>query len=395
MASDPTHLPHAGGRKRIVIDYNCDVPGPCLVMFAGLHGDEHGGVRAVERVRDTLLSNRPAVRGRVVMVLGNLAAIAAGKRYIEQDLNRNWYEDELLALAGRDPADDSVEDAERRELSDFIDTLDDEPNHPVVYVDLHSTSAEGLPFSCMPDTLTNLKIGLELPIPAILGLEDSIRGPLTGLLSDRGYAGVIVEGGQHDVPRTADLLEATVWRLMWRLRIISRDDVPGNEDHDRCLMHAGRDLPRVLEVSYQHETRAGDGFAMEPGFEHYDKVRKGQLLARDTGGDIRANMNARILMPAYKPGTDQGFFIIREVPWLKVQLLFLIRRLKLGNLVRWLPGMRQYGVTPNYLSISGWVPRRLVNVIRLLGWRRTYQDREHMILRRRRIRERSRVRLGR
>ena len=96
-------------------------------------------------------------------------------------------------------------------------------------------------------------------------------------------------------------------------------------------------------------------------------------------------------MPAYKPGTDQGFFIARDLSWSRVKLLFLIRTLGLGNIVHWLPGTTRYGVHPNFLRIDHWVPRRLVKVIRLLGWRRTYQNPEHMILRRRRVRKRSRV----
>jgi hypothetical protein len=197
---------------------------------------------------------------------------------------------------------------------------------------------------------------------------------------------VIVEGGQHESPRTADILEATVWVLLARLGIMRRGDVPRFREHWLCLAHAGRDLPRVLEVRYQHETRSGDGFAMEPGFEHYDRVTRDQVIAHDDNGEIRARMNARIIMPAYKPGTDQGFFIARDVPWIKVKLLFLLRTMGLGNLVHLLPGARLHGGNRNVMEVAGWVPDRLVDVIRLLGWRRTHRSHERTVLRRRRVR---------
>lgn len=390
-ATPQTHTPRSEARERVVFDYTTGAPGPCLVVVAGLHGDEPAAVSAVERVRDALARRKPPVHGRAVAVLGNLAAIAAGKRYLEEDLNRNWDENTIADVLARDPAGDAPEERERRELAEFINGFDDAPQHPVVFVDLHSTSAEGLPFSCMPDTLTNLRIALQLPIPAILGLEDSIRGPLTGVLTDRGYPCVIIEGGKHDNPHTVDILEASVWRLLTQLGMLHRNDVPDRESHERRLTRAGRDLPRVLEIRYQHETRAGDGFVMEPGFEHYDRVAKGQKLASDSLGDIHARVSARIIMPAYKPGTDQGFFIARDVSWLKVKILFLLRKLGVGNLVQMLPGTRIHSGRVDHMEIASWVPRRFVDVIRLLGWRRTHHDEDHTILRRRRVRVKPHV----
>jgi succinylglutamate desuccinylase len=394
MASEETSRPPAavaGGGERILIDYTTGKPGPCLVGVAGLHGDELGGVRALERVRKALEHHRPRARGRFIAVLGNLPAIAAARRYFHDDLNRNWFEEDVAALLSRDPAGDSTEDAERRELLAVLDSLESAPEHPVVFADLHSTSAEGLPFSCMPDTLINLRIGLQLPFPAILGLEDTIRGPLMGILSDRGYACVIVEGGAHENPRTTDILEATTWVLMARLGILAPGDIPAYGEYWSRLTRAGRGLPQVLEVCYQHETHDGDGFVMEPGFRHYDRVRKGQLIARDRSGEIRSHTDGRIIMPAYKPGTDQGFFIARDVAWWKIRLLFLLRTLRLGHVVHLLPGARVRTDDRNIMDVSHWVPERLVQIIRLLGWRRTHRDSTGTILRRRRVRGKPRI----
>ncbi len=386
MAGDPTPAPLNMPPERFPVDFTGEKTGPTLVVIAGLHGDEVGSINALSRVRARLDELAPSIRGRIVGVLGNLAAIHAGQRYLARDLNRRWHEDEVAAIQAQRPEDDSPEDREARELIAFFASLDDEPNRPVIFLDLHSTSADGLPFSCMPDTLANLRIALELPIPSILGLEETINGPLTGLMSDRGYRSVIVEGGRHDRENTAEILESCVWVLLVALRMLARTDLPDYGSHWNRLADLGQGLPRVLEIIHRHETHPDDGFQMQPGFEHYHPVIRGQVLARDERGEILSPHNGRIIMPAYKPGTDQGFFIARDVPRLFVWTLFLLRRMHLDKFCHLLPGTRRVPDHLDMLEVSSWVPEWLINVIRLLGWRRTWHDDDRTLLRRRSIR---------
>ncbi|WP_284014195.1 succinylglutamate desuccinylase/aspartoacylase domain-containing protein [Halobaculum litoreum] len=57
---------------------------PEVAVVAGIHGDEPCGPRAVER----LLAEGPAVDRPVKLVVANEAALDAGVRYVEEDLNR-------------------------------------------------------------------------------------------------------------------------------------------------------------------------------------------------------------------------------------------------------------------------------------------------------------------
>jgi hypothetical protein len=91
-------------------------------------------------------------------------------------------------------------------------------------------------------------------------------------------------------------------------------------------------------------------------------------------------------MPAYKPGTDQGFFIAKDVPQSYVWILRGLRRLHLGRLAHLLPGTRRHPDNPLLIDVASWVPDWWVNIIRLLGWRRTYRDAERTTLRRRSVR---------
>ena len=67
------------------LDVTVRGPGePEIVVIGGVHGNETGGVRAVRRLREADLDLQ---RG-VVFVLANPAAIDAGERYLDSDLNR-------------------------------------------------------------------------------------------------------------------------------------------------------------------------------------------------------------------------------------------------------------------------------------------------------------------
>jgi len=383
-------MPHLGPRGRVVFDCDTGRPGHCVVIIAGLHGDEHSGVEALDRVAAGLAGIESRLRGRVVGLLGNISALGRGRRYLQRDLNRHWFEENIAALAGRDSAKDSAEDREQRELLAAIESITNSPDErEVFFLDLHSTSAQGRAFTCMPDTIANLRVALTLPIPAILGLEESINGPLLGLLSDRGYRGIIVEGGFHDDPKTANVLEASIWILMTALGCFAEKDVPGYAQLYERLVAASDGLPRVLEIKHRHDTHEGDGFVMRPGYEHYDVVARGEVLARDTHGEIVSPRRGRMIMPAYRAGTDQGFFIAKDVSPLFVSLLILLRRMRLDRFCHWLPGARYHPDNEDLLLVSSWVPSGLVNVIRLLGWRRARLEPERTILRRRRVREKS------
>lgn len=60
-------------------------PGPCVLVVGGIHGDEPSGVHAVQQ----LARLRPPRRGRLLLLAeGNPAAVAAGTRFTETDMNR-------------------------------------------------------------------------------------------------------------------------------------------------------------------------------------------------------------------------------------------------------------------------------------------------------------------
>ena len=166
--------------------------GPTLIAVAGVHGNEPGGVHAARRVLARLEEIRGAVRGEVVLLAGNVEALRQGRRYLARDLNRRWTDD-ALARPAVDP-----EDVEQRALADAIEAAVARARGEVFLVDLHTTSAPGVPFVIFGDTERQRRFVFELPVPLLVGLVAHIEGTLAEYWRHRGLITFAFEGGQHE-----------------------------------------------------------------------------------------------------------------------------------------------------------------------------------------------------
>lgn len=150
--------------------------GTLLVVTAGVHGNEPAGVQALERVFATLEARGTRVKGELVGLSGNRAALAQRTRFHHTDLNRLWSAENVAELRERAPALDHADQREQRELLGALETLLATPRERVALLDLHSTSGGGPPFVVMGDTLQNRELAFALGVPVLLGLEGKHRG---------------------------------------------------------------------------------------------------------------------------------------------------------------------------------------------------------------------------
>jgi predicted deacylase len=123
---------------------------PEYVVIGSIHGDEPCGMQAVER----LLSEDPDVEKPVALVVANEEALAAGERYLEEDLNR--------AFPGN-PEGDTHE-------SRLAATIDEQFGDYTA-LSLHSTQSYGKPFAIV-DRVTDYarhvcpRLGVEAVVDA-------------------------------------------------------------------------------------------------------------------------------------------------------------------------------------------------------------------------------------
>jgi len=87
---------------------------------------------------------------------GNRAALALSCRFVAEDFNTMWLPERLVALrAAAAPLALNPEEAQCLELCEAIETALTKHPGPVIFLDLHTTSAGGAPFAIVSDTLVN------------------------------------------------------------------------------------------------------------------------------------------------------------------------------------------------------------------------------------------------
>jgi len=360
-------------------------PGPTLLVTALIHGNEPAGFRAARRVLLRIEGAAERFGGELLVLAGNLRAAAECRRYVDEDLNRHWTEHGVARLSDSPATSEPAEAGQRRALIEQFRAAVARSRGPIHFIDLHTSSAEGPPFLTVGDTLRNRDFAQRFPLPIMLGLEETIDGSLLEYLNNLGFVTMGVEAGRHDAAESVDRHEAVLWLALTTLGMLSDADA-GLLRHSRALLEqASGGLPRILEVRHRHAVDAARDFRMEPGFVNFDRVDRGQLLARERGEEVRARLDGRILLPLYQGQGDDGFFIAREVgaPWLRLSAT--LRRLRLDRLVRHLPGIRRHPELEEVLvvntRVARWYP---LEIFHLFGYRKLRQVGAAMLVARRR-----------
>ena len=359
------------------------LPGPTLIILGGIHGNEPAGVLAAERVWLRMQERRAVLRGEVVLLRGNTRALEQRVRYINADLNRQWTSENVRAADLERCTPEVSELLEQRELLTVIREATNRARGDVYFVDLHTTSAHGQPFATVGDTLRNRRFALTFPLTIVLGLEEQIDGTLLEYVNNLGAITMGVEAGQHEAMTAVDNHEAVIWIATAATGNFRREDLP-ELDQSRSVLKRASGGEKVVEVRHRHAIVPEDHFKMEPGFENFQAVRRGKILARDRAGAIKAAETGLILMPLYQSLGDDGFFLVREVKLFWLRLSALLRKLKVGHYMHLLPGVRRDPLHENFLIINTRIARILpLQVFHLLGFRRLRWTDKYLVVSRR------------
>jgi predicted deacylase len=286
--------------------------GPTLIVVGGVHGNEPAGVEAARAVFDRLRADAVEVRGEVVGLKGNVRGLEANRRFIATDLNRLWTPEKLAAA--RAEATPDGERAEMLELAAELDRVIAATRGPVVVLDLHTTSAAGIPFGVVGPTTAHRAFAHGFPIPSIVGLEELLEGVLTRYLGDRGVLTLAVEGGQTGTADAVANLHAVITIGLAVTGVVAPEQIAGLAEARARLDSVRGALPQTIEVVIRHEVKPDHAFKMEPGFANIHATAGGTLLAHDRNGEIRAPFDGLVLLPLYQPEGSDGFFYGRPVP---------------------------------------------------------------------------------
>jgi len=282
-----------------------DEGAPHIGASALIHGDEVGPLEGLLDVMEALSQGKLSFRGRLTCLLGNPEAARAGRRFLEDDLNRVFRaltpEEEAAGAA----ALPTHEARRAQELAPLLDSFD-------LYVDFHQTILPtAQPFYICPWSGEGWRWARLMGGARAWVTRHPARGGGGLACADervrlRGKPSLALELGALGFSPEA---RAAVWRSLSRaFRAV--DSLSGLRGADRldaldALARAQPEL-KFYETTARaplHDPRA----ALRPGWVNFSEVREGELLSPPGAAvEVRAPASGALLFPKYPPRDAAG-----------------------------------------------------------------------------------------
>ena len=306
---------------RVIGQHTGEERGPLLIVLGGMHGNEPAGVKAIDLMFKMLevepITNPDFIfHGRMVGIRGNLRAMEAGKRFIVKDLNRQWIPENIKRIKNAPIEDLDSEDLEMKEILEVIDhQISTYKPEKLVLLDLHTTTAFGGIFTICTDDPESVRIAIELHAPVIKGMLNGIEGTTLHYFNSDNFeqetVAVCFESGQHDEDLSVNRAIAALTNCLRTIGCVRAEYVENR--HDTLLIEYSKGLPQIAQLITTKRINPEDDFEMMPNYNNFQKVKKGELLAKDRKGKIYAPEDGLILMPLYQKQGDDGFFLIKTI----------------------------------------------------------------------------------
>jgi Succinylglutamate desuccinylase / Aspartoacylase family len=373
---------------RLIGQVNGMEPGPTIIFTGGIHGNEPSGVFALKEVLDIGNSKKEKLNGSIYAITGNLWALEREVRYDKQDLNRLWTKNRMQKiLAGKENELETNEDAvQQLEIHQLILDILEKEEGPFFFIDLHTTSGDTMPFLTVNDTLLNRKFSLQFPVPIILGIEEFLEGPLLSYINYLGYVAVGFESGQHDALSSIDNHIAFSMMSIVIAGCLSQADFPEYDSYCNQLSSETKGVHNIFEIIHRHEIGSEDSFEMKPGFQNFQSLPKGTVVAINNDQELASPKKGKIFMPLYQKQGNDGYFVVRKTPYFFLKFSAFLRKIRFDKVLVLLPGVRWANKKEKTLIIKLSVARFFAKeFLHLLGYRSRQMDDKNMYAKNREV----------
>ncbi|MES2900258.1 MAG: succinylglutamate desuccinylase [Pseudomonadota bacterium] len=275
-----------------------------VLVSVGVHGDETGPIEVVAWVIEALSREPAALAVDLMLCVGNIDAIAAGKRFIDADLNR-MFRAERGALASA--AEATRADAMIAATTEFFDGAGPDRWH----LDLHTAIRPSVypTFAIVPDLIAEegkcalinwlgqAAIGAIVMNPQSAGTYSYYSAEFHGAAASTVELGRVGTLGQNDLSLFADVSEA--------LDDLLRGAAPRGPKAE----------PHVFKVA-QQIIKLSDNFTMsfDRSTQNFTALAQGQVIATD-GDTVYTVQHPEELVvfpnPDVRVGLRAGLMVVR------------------------------------------------------------------------------------
>jgi succinylglutamate desuccinylase len=310
---------------RIIGERSGSQRGPLLIVLAQIHGNEPAGTHALQQffnAIDAESEEKPHFdfRGKIVGIRGNIAAASQQMRYIDQDLNRLWTPTDVARIMASPM--DSLTNNEEIQLRDIINTVQayikNYAPKKLIILDLHTTTAFGGIFIIPSKEEKARQLALQIQAPVLHGFLDDIQGTVLHYFNSKNFpkldiTSICFEAGQHNAQDSVEHAVSAIIQCFAAAGGFYPEDI--EMKHEKLFAQDSAGLPKEAQLIYSHRIENGDNFKMRADkiYRNFDKIYKGELLAHDAHGEIRALCDGLILMPLYQKQGSDGFFVIKDI----------------------------------------------------------------------------------
>jgi succinylglutamate desuccinylase len=281
-----------------------DAARPAVLLSVGVHGDETGPIEMVAHLVDALSRAPQALKVDLMLCVGNIDAIAAGKRFIDADLNR-MFRKERGDLAGTFEAGraDTLIAATR----EFFDGAGAQRWH----LDLHTAiRASRYPkFAIVPELI-----------------EEGARQRLIGWLGQGGIEAVIMNpksAGTYSYWTAEQHGAAGTTVELGRIGTLGQNDLSQFAAMSAALHDLLRGLPVQQDTAAplvfntaQSIMKLSDAFTMSFGrdTENFTPLKKGEVIATDGDTVYTVKHDEEFVVfpnPDVRVGLRAGIMVVR------------------------------------------------------------------------------------
>ncbi len=304
------HLP-AKGIMQVIAGSgknDSDTARAAVLLSVGVHGDETGPIELVAHLLDQIANEGTALAVDLLVVVGNIAAIAAGKRYLDADLNRMFRRERSAALA-------QAREAQRAdEIMQATTAFFSQAGKQRIHLDLHTAIRRSFypTFAIVPDIIPDAE---RLKLNALLGsggIGAIIRNPKSaGTYSyfsceHCGAAGTTVELGRVGILGQNDLHQFAAMSA----------SINGVLRGDASLIPAASQAPHVF-VMAQEIMKLSNDFTMsfDRDTQNFTSLSQGQLIASDGEKQYVVQHPEEFVVfpnPNVQVGQRAGLMVVRE-----------------------------------------------------------------------------------
>jgi len=352
--------------RRLIASLYKDPKLPTIIYFCCVHGNEKAGYIALTSFFEEIENQAGHIQGNLFAVFGNQEAYLQECRFIDKDLNRIWTKSHIDEASRKNKVS---EYHEMTEMYNVLYTILQQSHSEVYAIDLHTTSGPTKPFVIMNDSLKNRAFVRNLGYPVIYNVEAFIEGTLLNLLNDLGHVSICFEGGEHYAENSVKEIKDFCYKTLFHSGLTSSEVLKsiGVSENNYTSKNA-----RYFEMFFRQDLQPGDTFEMIGNYLNFQKLKKGERIARLNGEPIYAPKAVQIFMPLYQSKGEDGFFYVRHINRFKLKVARILRNMNMENVLSILPGVKKLNSYTLSIPkpIEKYIPKRFLFA---LGYRKSIE----------------------